>query len=42
MSADLGKMALRLMVIEILKRYCRVRKQLKVMQFWKKLFIHPN
>ncbi len=42
MSTDLREMALRLKVIEILKRYCWVRHQLKVIQLWKKLFIHPN
>ncbi len=42
MSADLRKFALRLKVIEILKRYCWVRHQLRVIQLWKKLYTHPN
>ena len=42
MNNDLREFALRLKVIEILKRYTWVRHQLRVIQLWKKLYIHPN
>ncbi len=42
MSTDLREFALRLKVIEILKRYTWVRHQLRVIQVWKKLYVHPN
>jgi len=42
MAVDLHKFALRLKVVEILGRYAKVRQQVRMMQQWKKLWIHPN
>ena len=42
MAVDLRKCALRLKVVEILERYWRVRRQLFILQQWKKLYIHRN
>ena len=42
MAAELRKFALRLKIIEILGRYSKARQQIRIMQQWKKLWIHPN
>ena len=42
MKVDLHKLALRLKVIEILERYSLVKQQVRMMQQWKKIWIHPN
>ena len=39
---DIRKFALRLKVIEILDRYQRAKRQVSIMQRWKKALIHPN
>ena len=42
MNHDIRKFALRLKLIEILGRLTESRRQLQILQIWKKALISPN